>query len=67
MGSDNIYNISLTIQQPIFTGFKILNGYRAAQNGLNAAVVNEAKNRREVALEVKKSFIPFLRHKGLSK
>jgi outer membrane protein len=60
MGSDKIYSAALTVQQPIFTGFKIVNGCRAAQNGLNSVKENERKTRREVILEVKKLFFSIL-------
>ncbi len=65
MGSDKIYSVALSVQQPIFTGFKIINGCKAAANGLKAVKENEAKNRREVVLEVKKLFFSILQTERL--
>jgi outer membrane protein len=56
IGDDQLYNVIFSVQQPIFTGFKILNGYRAAQNGLKAVEENEIKVKRDLVLSVKKSF-----------
>jgi outer membrane protein len=66
LGSDKIYSVALSVQQPIFTGGKISNGYKAAENGLKAVKENEAKNRREVILEVKKIFFTILQTERLA-
>ncbi len=65
LGGDKIYNMSLTLVQPIFMGFKILKGNKAAQNALMAVKENEAKTRREVVLEVKKLFFTVLQTQQL--
>ena len=40
MGDDKLYNLIFTVQQPIFTGFKVLNGYHAAKNSFRAVEEN---------------------------
>jgi outer membrane protein TolC len=60
MGSDKMYNIVLAVQQPLFTGGKIVNGFKAAQNSLKAVKENESKTERDVVLDVKKLFFTIL-------
>lgn len=60
MGDDKLYNLIFTVQQPLFTGFKVLNGYRAAQSGRKAAEENRKMVRRDLIFNVKKSFFGVL-------
>jgi outer membrane protein TolC len=60
MGSDKMYNVVLAVQQPLFTGGKIVNGFKAAQNSLKAVKENESKTERDVVLDVKKLFFTIL-------
>lgn len=60
MGDDKLYNFIFTVQQPLFTGGKVLNGYRAARNGLKAVEENRKKTRRDLVLSVKRSFYTVL-------
>ena len=60
IGDDKLYNVIFNVQQPIFTGGKILNGYRAAQNGLKVVEENQKKTQRDLVLSVKRSFYTVL-------
>jgi outer membrane protein TolC len=53
---NNIYNGSLNIGQPIFTGGKILNGYRAAKYGLEAQKYSYGRTLTETGLSAQKIF-----------
>ncbi len=48
MGDDDIYGAALTVQQPIFTGFKILNGYKIASYGAKAEKYGYQKSKSEL-------------------
>ncbi len=56
IGDDDIVNMKITAQQPLFTGFKILNGYKAAQFGKKASEVNRKKVERDIILYVKQGY-----------
>jgi outer membrane protein TolC len=60
MGDNKLYNLIFTVQQPLFTGFKVLNGYRAARNGRKAVEENRKMVRRDLIFNVKKSFFGVL-------
>lgn len=61
MGDDDIYNAVLSVQQPIFTGFKILNGYKIARYGAEAEKNNYLKSKEELIFQVKKSYYEVLK------
>jgi len=61
MGDDDIYGAALTVQQPIFTGFKVLNGYKIASYGAKAEKNNYQKTRAELIFDVKKSYYDVLK------
>jgi outer membrane protein len=53
---NNIYNVGLNIAEPIFTGGKILNGYRAAKFGLEAQKYTYGRTVTEIGLSAQKIF-----------
>jgi outer membrane protein TolC len=65
LGGSRLYNTSLTLQQPIFMGFKIVNGRKAAENMVKAAKESEVKSRRDIVLDVKKIFFSILQTQQL--
>jgi outer membrane protein len=52
----NMYSGSLSIAQPIFTGGKIINGYRAAKFGLEAQKYTYGRTVTEIGLSAQKFF-----------
>ena len=52
----NIYNVGLNIAQPVFTGGKILNGYRAVKFGLEAQKYSSERIVTEIGLSAQKLF-----------
>jgi outer membrane protein TolC len=46
MGSKDNYSLGLNLTQPIFTGFKVINGYRAAEAGQKAQELDQEKARQ---------------------
>jgi outer membrane protein TolC len=61
MGDDDIYGAVLSVQQPIFTGFKVLNGYKIAKYNAKAEKNNYQKTRAELIFDVKKSYYDVLK------
>ena len=61
MGDDDIYGVTLTVQQPIFTGFKVLNGYKIASYGAKAEKYGYQKSKSELIFDVKKSYYGVLK------
>jgi outer membrane protein TolC len=61
MGDDDIYGAVLSVQQPIFTGFKVLNGYKIASYGAKAEENSYQKTRAELIFDVKKSYYDVLK------
>jgi outer membrane protein TolC len=53
---NNIYNASVNIAQPIFTGGKIINGYRATKYGLEAQKYTYGRTIAEIGLSAQKFF-----------
>lgn len=60
LGGDRLYNMSLSLVQPIFMGFKLSSGRKAAKNGLEAVKKNAGMTKRYVILHVKKIFFSIL-------
>ena len=52
----NIYSLGVNVAQPIFTGGKILNGYRAAKYGLEAQKYTYGRTLTETGLSAQKIF-----------
>ncbi len=56
MGDDQLYGITVTGQQPIFTGFKIINAQKAARYGSLAQEQIVKKTERDLIIAVKKGY-----------
>jgi outer membrane protein TolC len=61
MGDDDIYNVAVSAQQPLFVGGKILNGYRIATYGAEAEALNYQKSTSEVVLRATESYYGVLK------
>jgi len=66
-GSQEEYTLISKVTQPIFTGFSLLNQYKIAKLGLDAAKINEKLKRLEIIFEAKKKFFSLLKAKKLLK
>ena len=60
-GSQDEYTLISKITQPIFTGFSLLNQYKIAKLGLDAAKINEKLKKLEIIFEAKKMFFSILK------
>ncbi len=60
-GSQEEYTLISKITQPVFTGFSLLNQYKIAKLGLDAAKINEKLKRLEIIFEAKKMFFSLLK------
>ncbi len=60
-GSQEEYTLISKVTQPIFTGFSLLNQYKIAKLGLDAAKINEKLKRLEIIFEAKKIFFSLLK------
>ncbi len=56
IGRDEIVNIGISLQQPLFTGGRLVNGYRMAQDGQRIAEASLEKEEGDLILEVKKAY-----------
>ncbi|MBU4185162.1 MAG: TolC family protein [Proteobacteria bacterium] len=66
-GSQDEYTFISKVTQPIFTGFSLLNQYKIAKLGLDAAKINEKLKRLEIIFEAKKMFFSLLKAQKLLK
>lgn len=57
----NEYTFAATVTQPVFTGFALLNQYRIAALGLDAAMLNERLVRRKIILAAQKVYFTILK------
>ncbi|MBZ0198949.1 MAG: TolC family protein, partial [Ignavibacteriaceae bacterium] len=55
------YNLRLSLQQPLFTGFKLLSSRKAAKYNFNAAELEYSKERNEAAFTIHTSFWNYYR------
>jgi len=60
-GSQEKYTLISKVTQPIFTGFSLLNQYKIAKLGLDAAKINEKLKKLEIIFEAKKMFFSILK------
>jgi len=60
-GSQEKYTLISKVNQPIFTGFSLLNQYKIAKLGLDAAKINEKFKKLEIIFEAKKMFFSILK------
>ncbi|MEA3280595.1 MAG: TolC family protein, partial [Thermodesulfobacteriota bacterium] len=61
----NEYTLVTSFKQPLFTGFSLLNQYKIASAGLNAAKINEKLIRQAVVFEAKKVYFSLLKAQKL--
>ncbi len=54
--SENYYNWTTSITQPLFTGFALLSTYRLAQLGIDQSELELAQERLDLALQVKQAY-----------
>jgi len=67
MGDDEMYNSSISVRQPIFTGFRILNGYKMAGYGARAEEFNYKKTESDVIFNVESAFYGVLKAQEFEK
>ncbi len=56
IGRDEMVGIGVQLQQPIFTGFSILNGFRMAKDGIKATEAEYSKNKDDLIFNVQKAY-----------
>ena len=61
MGRRELYNVTFSLNQPIFTGFKILNGYKMAKYGAEAERFNYEKAKEDLVFEVHRAYYGVLK------
>ncbi len=66
-GSQEEYTLISKVTQPVFTGFSLLNQYKIAKLGFDAAKINEKLKRLEIIFEAKKMFFSLLKAEKLLK
>jgi len=59
------YTFTASVRQPIFTGFAIINQYKLASLGLDAAEINAKLARQNVILEAKQAYFSLLKAQKL--
>jgi outer membrane protein len=59
------YSFASSFSQPVFSGFSLLNQYKIAELGLNAAEINNQLNRQDVILDVKNAYFSVLKAQKL--
>ena len=62
---DNEYTFVTSFTQPIFRGFSLMNQYKIAELGLDAAEFNEKVTRQDVILDAKNAFYSVLKAQKL--
>jgi len=67
IGDDENYAAILSLQQPLFTGFKILNGYKMAEYGAEAEEYNYKKTKSELIFKVKEAYYGVLKAQEFKK
>ena len=66
VGTRDVWELELTVSQPIFSGFKILTNYKMAQLGLDVAKISREQTRLDLVLSVKQAYFHLLQaEKGL--
>jgi len=56
VGRDEIVGIGVSLQQPLFTGGRLYNGYQMAEEGLKAAEAGLKKDQGDLIFEVKQAY-----------
>ncbi len=67
IGDDDMYNSAISVQQPLFTGFRIMNGYSMARYGARAEEFNYQKARSDVIFNVENTFYEVLKAQEFEK
>jgi outer membrane protein len=62
---DEEYNFITSFNQPVFTGFALINQYKIAAMGLNAAKITENIRRQDVILDAKNAYFSLLKAQKL--
>ncbi len=62
---DEEYNFVTSFTQPVFTGFALINQYKIADMGLNAAKITENIRRQDVILDAKNAYFSLLKAQKL--
>ena len=60
VGNDNMYNIQAVVQQPLFTGGKILSLNKQARNNLEVTKYNYEEVKQNLILQVKEAYFGIL-------
>lgn len=60
VGSEDNWQLKLTVTQPIFTGFALSSAYELARLGVDIAKVSEAQVKLDLILQVKKGYFAIL-------
>ena len=55
IGRDEIFSVGVTLQQPLFTGFRVLNGYKMAKEGLKATNAEYLSNKNKLIFRVEEN------------
>jgi outer membrane protein len=66
-GSVNDYNFVASINQPIFSGFELINQYDIAKLGLDVTVLREKLTRQDIVLNAKQLYFSVLKTQKLLK
>lgn len=65
IGDDNLYDLGVSVQQPIFTGFALKNSYEIAQDSWNAAKNDHEKVEMDIILQTKQAYFNLLKIRKL--
>ncbi len=65
IGSENVYELSTSFRQPIFTGFGLINQYKIAGLGVDIAKFQEKLIRQDVILDAKVAYFNLLKAQKL--
>ncbi len=57
----DLYNLDITLTQPLFTGFSIIENYRLAQLGIKEARANEELAHLEITYETEAAYFNYLK------
>ena len=66
IASQNEFNFDISLVQPVFRGFDLINQYKIADLGLNAAEVNEQLARLNVIFDIKNAYFSVLKTEKLA-
>jgi outer membrane protein TolC len=61
VGSENSYSWKTSVNQPLFTGFRITSMHRLAELGIDLAATDLLLNKLDVALEAKEAYLQYVK------